>query len=170
MGNRSEDSGEDACLSLVDEEEIALLEDDVHIAMDSSYPQVKFSRRVYSSIDENNKQTLIMRMLGRSIGYRALVNRIESFWGLTSEYKIVDLDNNYFLIKLASQNNYDRILIGGPWIVYGHYMMVQPWTRKFSMEETSNKDHCLDKVVGSPLSLLHQRSSASIGLSRKHCH
>lgn len=113
-------------LPLVDEEEITLLDDDVHISLDGPYPQVRFSERVHSLIDENNKQIVIVRMLGRKIGYRALINRIESLWGLTSEYKIVYLYNNYFLVKLASQDDYNRILIGGPWMVYGHYLVVQP--------------------------------------------
>lgn len=63
-------------------------------------------------------------MLARQIEYRALINRIESLWGLTNEYKIIDLNNNCFLVKLASQNDYNRILMGDPWMVYGHYLVV----------------------------------------------
>lgn len=75
-------------------------------------------------------------MFGRPIGYKALSNRIESLWGLTCEYRIVDLDNSYFLVKIASLTDYNRILMGGPWMIYGHYLVVQPWSRDFSTEET----------------------------------
>lgn len=123
------------CLRLNDEKEITLLEDDVKISLDGLYPQVCFSKRIHSLIDESNRQMVIVRMLERPIEYRALSKRIKSLWGLTSEYKIIDLDNNYFLVKLASQNNYNRILMGDPWMMYGHYLVVQPWSRDFSMEE-----------------------------------
>ncbi|KAH1113395.1 hypothetical protein J1N35_006773 [Gossypium stocksii] len=112
----------DMRMPLNEEKDVTLLDDDVSISMDGPYAQVCFSERVHSLIDEHNKQTVIVRMLGRPIRYRALANRIESLWGLTSDYKLVDLDNNYFLVKLASQNDYNRVIMGGPWMVYGYYL------------------------------------------------
>lgn len=38
LGSRGENHREDKCHSLVDEEEITLLEDDVHISLEGSYP------------------------------------------------------------------------------------------------------------------------------------
>ncbi|XP_016706963.1 uncharacterized protein [Gossypium hirsutum] len=122
-------------MPLNEEEEVTLLDDDVSISMDGPYPQVCFSTRVHYLIDEHNKQMVIVRMLGRPIGYRALANKIKSLWELTGDYKIVDLDNNYFLVKLASQNDYNRVIMGVPWMVYGHYLVVQPWNRYFFTEE-----------------------------------
>ncbi|KAK8270568.1 hypothetical protein V6Z12_D11G206200 [Gossypium hirsutum] len=100
MGMKEKD--EDVHLPLDDEKEITFLEGDVKISLDAPYPQIYFSERVHNLINKSMKQTVIVRMLGRPIRYRALSNRIESLWGLTSDYKIVDLHNNYFLVKLAS--------------------------------------------------------------------
>lgn len=74
MGSRNTRQEEDVHLPLNDEKEITLLEDDINISLDGPYPQVSFSKSVRSLIDESNKQTVIVRMLGRPIGYKALSN------------------------------------------------------------------------------------------------
>ncbi|KAK5833596.1 hypothetical protein PVK06_017446 [Gossypium arboreum] len=135
LENSSTSPRVDVRMPLNEEEEVTLLDDDVSISMDGPYPQVCFSKRVHSLINEHNKKTVIVRMLGKPIRYRALANKIESLWGLTSNYKIVNLDNNYFLVKLGSQNDYNRVIMGGLWMVYGHYLVVQPWSRDFSTEQ-----------------------------------
>lgn len=78
MGNKKTETENDAHLPLDDEEEIVLHEDDVQVSLDGPYPHVCFSKRVHSRVDENNKQSVIVRMLGRPIGYKALSNRLES--------------------------------------------------------------------------------------------
>lgn len=118
MGNKGASTEDDVCLPLNAEKEIGLLEDDVRINRDGPYPQVYVSERVHALIDENNKQTVVVRMLESPIGFKALSNRIESFWGISNDYKIVDLDNNYFLVKFASQ----MITIELSWEALGWYM------------------------------------------------
>lgn len=132
IGNKDVGSGDAANLSLNDDEEIILLDEDVNISLEGPYLQLSFSERVHLLVDENNKQTVVVRMLGRSISYRALSNRIESLWSLTGDYEIVDLDNNYFLVKLASQSDYNKVLMDGPWMMYRHYLVVRPWSRDLS--------------------------------------
>lgn len=127
--------------------------DDVIVSLEGPYPQVCFLERVHSLVDENNRQTVIVRMLERLIGHRVLSSRIETLWGLTSDDKIVDLDNNYFLIKLASQNDYNRVLMGDPWMMYGYYLVVQPWSRDFTTEES----HLSKIIAWIRLSGLHYR-------------
>ncbi|MFQ6620223.1 hypothetical protein Gotur_000758 [Gossypium turneri] len=44
----------------------------------------------------------------------------------------MDIENGYFLAKFQSVDDYDKVLTQGPWIVYGQYLTVQPWTKDFS--------------------------------------
>ncbi|MBA0778553.1 hypothetical protein Gotri_006404 [Gossypium trilobum] len=37
---------------------------------------------------------------------------------------------------LDDSHDYDEVLSGGPWMVCGHYLVVQPWSQDFSTEET----------------------------------
>ncbi|KAL4325829.1 hypothetical protein GQ457_11G022230 [Hibiscus cannabinus] len=68
----------------------------------------------------------------KSIGYRALKNRVHSLWSPIGELNIIDLDNEYYLIRFAMDADYDKVLSGGPWMKYDCYLTVQPWSRDFS--------------------------------------
>lgn len=57
-------------------------------------------------------------------------------------FQLVDLENNFYLAKFTDPNDYSHSLIGGPWVIYGHYLTVQPWTASFSVD-----DDCLTSVV-----------------------
>ncbi|KAG8492876.1 hypothetical protein CXB51_010189 [Gossypium anomalum] len=55
LENSSTSPRVDVLMPLNEEEEVTLLDDDVSISMDGPYPQVCFSERVHSLIDEHNK-------------------------------------------------------------------------------------------------------------------
>ncbi|KAA3468387.1 GroES-like zinc-binding alcohol dehydrogenase family protein [Gossypium australe] len=44
----------------------------------------------------------------------------------------MDIENGYYLVKLHSTYDYTKVLSQGPWLVYGQYLTVQPWTKEFS--------------------------------------
>ncbi|KAE8712914.1 hypothetical protein F3Y22_tig00110221pilonHSYRG00110 [Hibiscus syriacus] len=43
--------------------------------------------------------------------------------------------NDYFLVKLESEQDYIHVLMEGPWTTFGSYLTVQPWSRTFSTME-----------------------------------
>ncbi|KAL4385391.1 hypothetical protein GQ457_15G007880 [Hibiscus cannabinus] len=53
-----------------------------------------------------------------------------------SELQLTDLDNDYFLVRFAEEANFVKVLSGGPWVIYGSYLTVQPWSRNFSTTVT----------------------------------
>ncbi|XP_039014632.1 uncharacterized protein LOC120144689 [Hibiscus syriacus] len=81
------------------------------------------------------KNVIIVRLLGRMIGYKALLNRINAVWKPVGEVHLTDLDNNYFLVKFADERDYIKVLTEGPWTIYESYLTVQPWSRNFSTVE-----------------------------------
>ncbi|MBA0876941.1 hypothetical protein Goshw_006775, partial [Gossypium schwendimanii] len=62
----------------LDDDEISIHEDDVEIFLDGKYPEISFSKSVYNLIDQSMKKTLIVRLCGKTISYRALDIRIKS--------------------------------------------------------------------------------------------
>ncbi|KAL4387714.1 hypothetical protein GQ457_09G012610 [Hibiscus cannabinus] len=46
------------------------------------------------------------------------------------------------LVRFANAADVTKVLMGGPWLIYGNYLTVQPWSRSFSTDE----DH-LEKIV-----------------------
>ncbi|KAH1096483.1 hypothetical protein J1N35_013404 [Gossypium stocksii] len=60
--------------SLVDDTEI--LPEDVTINQEGKYPEIRFSSQVHDLIDKYMERVLIVWLLRRTIGYRALTNRL----------------------------------------------------------------------------------------------
>uniref|UniRef100_A0A5K1DET1 CCHC-type domain-containing protein n=1 Tax=Nymphaea colorata TaxID=210225 RepID=A0A5K1DET1_9MAGN len=78
------------------------------------------------------RNALIIKLLGKVLGYKALSSRIKKLWVLQGNYRIVDLGMDYFLIKFEKMEDYKHVLDGGPWVVCGHYLTVRQWTSNFS--------------------------------------
>ncbi|KAL4284707.1 hypothetical protein GQ457_16G009890 [Hibiscus cannabinus] len=117
---------------LIRELDVEVTDDDVLIGGDSVIPEIRFSDKVHEAIDRKLSKSIIIRLLGKSISYRALLNRIQSLWNPLGEIQLIDLDNEYFLVRFAKEEDYVRVLTGGPWVIYGSYLTVQPWSRNFS--------------------------------------
>ncbi|PPR93222.1 hypothetical protein GOBAR_AA27450 [Gossypium barbadense] len=80
--------------------------------------QTDFSNDEFDVLDsdgiESMANAVIIKPLGRSIGYRTLKGRFKSIWNLQGEFKLVDLDNNYFIVKLSYSKDYKRVLTERP--------------------------------------------------------
>ncbi|EEF46434.1 conserved hypothetical protein [Ricinus communis] len=44
---------------------------------------------------------------------------------------VVDLENDFYLVKLSRHEDVVSALLGGPWVVFGHYLTVQSWAPSF---------------------------------------
>ncbi|PPD89200.1 hypothetical protein GOBAR_DD13844 [Gossypium barbadense] len=112
--------------SVLDNDDIEVLDSDVHVSYDGPYLEISFSKRVHDLFDKSMANVVIIKPLGRSIGYRTLDGRLKSLWNLQGDFKLVDLDNDYFIVKLNSPKSYKRVLMEGSWMIFDHYIMVQP--------------------------------------------
>ncbi|XP_039009688.1 uncharacterized protein LOC120138191 [Hibiscus syriacus] len=81
------------------------------------------------------KQVVITRLLRKKIGYKALMNRIHTLWKPIGNFNLIDLENDYYLVKFEDIEDYMRVLTDGPWMIYGSYLTVQPWSRNFTIIE-----------------------------------
>ncbi|KAJ4832592.1 hypothetical protein Tsubulata_023322 [Turnera subulata] len=60
-----------------------------------------------------------------------LCNRLSRLWGLRGEFRVIDLDQTYFLVRLADNYDYLRVMNGGPWVILDYYLTVEPWQLNF---------------------------------------
>ncbi|KAL4291177.1 hypothetical protein GQ457_14G014560 [Hibiscus cannabinus] len=115
--------------------EVKVSESDYVIDRSGPFPTVKFSDKVHDQIDRNMRNSVIIRLLGRKIGFKALLSRIIALWKPFRELQLIDLENDYFLVKFSKETDFAKVLTGGPWTVYGSYLTVQPWNRTFMTSE-----------------------------------
>ncbi|CAL9017859.1 unnamed protein product, partial [Prunus brigantina] len=53
-------------------------------------------------------------------------------WSLKGEWKLIDLINDYFVVKFELEEDLNFVLTGGPWIIAGQYLVMQKWRSGFS--------------------------------------
>ncbi|GMI74430.1 hypothetical protein HRI_001112300 [Hibiscus trionum] len=132
-------AGKDVGREVMEELDVDLLKEDVTVDLEGVLPKINFSERVHESIDAKLSCSVIVRLLGKAIGYRALLNRVRALWVPVGKMELVDLDNEYFLARFELESDYARVLSGGPWVIYGCYLTVQPWSRSFTTVEDYRK-------------------------------
>ncbi|KAJ8752957.1 hypothetical protein K2173_008692 [Erythroxylum novogranatense] len=64
--------------------------------------------------------TLIVKVLGRRIGYQFLVASLKRQWKLQCDVVLVDMGNDFYLAKFHSLDDYRLVLEDSPWMVADH--------------------------------------------------
>ncbi|CAL2276666.1 unnamed protein product [Prunus armeniaca] len=94
-------------------------------------PSIQFSKRAMDRLCKPWKNALIIKLLGRSHTYNYFHARLQQKWSLKGGWKLVDLVNDYFVVKFELEEDLDFVLTGGPWIIAGQYLVMQKWRPGF---------------------------------------
>lgn len=52
-------------------------------------------------------------------------------WDPRAPIQLMDLENNFFVVRFQDESGYNKALVGGPWIIFGQYLMVRHWSLDF---------------------------------------
>lgn len=94
-------------------------------------PMVPISLEKYHSIFQSWRGALILKLLGKTMSLWVVEQRTRDLWKLEWGCQIIDMDNGYFLVLFYKREDYFHVLEGGPWIIIGHYLMVNRWKPNF---------------------------------------
>ena len=92
--------------------------------------------RIQEKLIQPWKNSVVVKLLGRNIGHKALCARLASMWKPSMGYSVIELENNYFLVRFRNAGDALDALTRGPWIILGHYLTVQQWTPEFDSKVT----------------------------------
>ncbi|KAL9431996.1 hypothetical protein AB3S75_027078 [Citrus x aurantiifolia] len=146
------------------EKDIEIKKDDVVIEREGYLPSISFSQKVHEQLIKPWQSTVVVKLLGRMIGYKALSSRLEILWPNIGGYFVIDLDNRYFLVKFRKEDDADFVLTQGPWLVAGHYLTVQLWSPHFdSSNEKIDKITAWIRLPGMPLHYYHKKIIRMLG-------
>ncbi|CAL8995128.1 unnamed protein product [Prunus brigantina] len=106
-------------------------DEDVVISRGDRGPSIQFSEKAMSRLCKPWKNALIVKLLGRSHTYNYLHDRLQQKWSLKGGWKLVDLVNDYFVVKFELEEDLEFVLTGGPWIIAGQYLVLQKWRPGF---------------------------------------
>lgn len=76
---------------------------------------------------------LIVKVMGKTVGYSFLHSHIVSMWKLMGRMDCVNLGQDFFLTRFAVKEDHNRVLKGGPWFVRGHYLPIRHWEPNFKV-------------------------------------
>lgn len=86
------------------------------------------------------QNTLIIKVLGRTVGYNYLLKRLRAIWKPKAAMDLVAIQNGYHLARFASVDDYEFAKLEGPWTVLDHCLAVKDWEPEFDpMTEATQK-------------------------------
>lgn len=91
-------------------------------------PNIKLKPEFQSALTKKWRRTLIVTVLGRVVREGTLSVKLHHLWG---DVQVIDIGANFYLVKCKNEEVYDLALTGGPWLMYDHYISVQPWKADF---------------------------------------
>ncbi|KAK9200137.1 hypothetical protein WN944_015333 [Citrus x changshan-huyou] len=146
------------------EEDWEFEEGDVIENCEGVMPSITFSARIQEKLIQPWKNSVVVKLLGKNIGYRALCARLASMWKPSMGFSVIDLENNYCLIRFCAAGDAIDDMTKGPWIILGHYLTVQPWTPDFDSKST-DLNHAIVwiRLPGLAMHLYHQKTLQKIG-------
>lgn len=115
------------------EEDFTLLDDDAITNMTEGVSSITFSDRVKEYIKRRMVRTVILKLLGGRIGFNALLNKKSLIWGSQGHFQLMDLENDFYLIRFQEEVDYSKVLTACPRIIFGKYLSVRPWSPEFTI-------------------------------------
>ncbi|KAK8568597.1 hypothetical protein V6N12_007145 [Hibiscus sabdariffa] len=82
----------------IDEDEIEILDGDVSKTVVDGIISIDFSDRVRNLAIKSFDQTVVVKLLGRRIGYNTLRRKLYDLWKPAHAFHLRDIENDYFLV------------------------------------------------------------------------
>ncbi|KAK9032606.1 hypothetical protein V6N11_056866 [Hibiscus sabdariffa] len=137
-----------------DNDDIEILEGDITLSMVDGIISIEFFERIQSLAAKSLDQTIVVKLLRHRIGYETLRNKMYELWKPKQPFKLMDIENDYFMVTFHSHLDFLHVLTDGPWLVFGHYLTIEPWTIDFSpIKPNSNKVVAWVRFLGLPITL-----------------
>ncbi|KAK9031717.1 hypothetical protein V6N11_056007 [Hibiscus sabdariffa] len=99
---------------LFDDDDFDLLDEDVNCGIKDGVPFIDFSMRVQELANKSMEYALVLKLLGRHVGFSILYNRLLSLWNPEKPIRLTDIENDYYIVKFSSQSDYLAALTDGP--------------------------------------------------------
>ncbi|RYR25278.1 hypothetical protein Ahy_B02g058962 isoform A [Arachis hypogaea] len=73
------------------------------------------------------KFALIIKVLGKRFSLVFMEYHLKRYWVRKGKIDVIDMNRDYFLVHFSDKKNYSHVLLEGPWMVVGHYLIIQRW-------------------------------------------
>lgn len=77
------------------------------------------------------KYSIVVKLFGKRMLHQYLKRKIQHLWRPTETFSVIDLGEDFFIIKFTKKENMEKALHQGPWFVNGHHLSVIKWKPNF---------------------------------------
>lgn len=102
---------------------------------DDKCPRIRFSWRKKESFWKPWNSSIIYKVLGKRVGFIFLAARLYKFLQKKGSMEMIDMTNDFYLVKFIAKEDYTAALQGGPWMVADHLVSVSKWQPHFDPYE-----------------------------------
>lgn len=74
---------------------------------------ISFYERYHALMEKSIERSIIIKLLGRKIGFNASLNKIYSLWKQKQLIQLMDLENDYYMLRFQYINDYNKVLSKG---------------------------------------------------------
>ncbi|KAL6527507.1 hypothetical protein OROGR_016597 [Orobanche gracilis] len=102
-------------------------------------PSITFDEGVINEYSTEWRDALIISLIGKRLGYRIMREKLKFVWKLSGDFDMMDLDNGFFMVKFDREADREKVIEGGPWMVFDHYVAISNWSLDFDSTTASVK-------------------------------
>ena len=77
------------------------------------------------------RSSVIIKVVGKSFGYKNLLTRLGGIWKPKGKFSMIDLGYDFFLVRFSILDDYQKALEQGPWFMGENYLSVRKWEPEF---------------------------------------
>ncbi|CAN1126812.1 hypothetical protein LINPERHAP2_LOCUS3653 [Linum perenne] len=143
---------------------ICVGERDIISSVSNGIRSLKLSKEFKEKLCTPWTNTVVIRLIGKSVGYSYLCNRLRAMWKPLGHMNVIDVDLDCFLVRFGNERDYFKALTGGPWMILDHYLIVQQWDPSFRVSsKLPSKMVVWVRFPHMPIQLYHKEVLTSLG-------
>ncbi|KAI9108727.1 hypothetical protein K1719_020374 [Acacia pycnantha] len=90
--------------------------------------------------------------------------RTQALWQLKGSFRLVDMEGSFYFAIFDLEEDYIKALTGGPWMTFGAYLTVQPWSLEFDARSSAiSKVVTWVRIPGLSFRYYHKSTLRAIG-------
>ncbi|GAU46480.1 hypothetical protein TSUD_402360, partial [Trifolium subterraneum] len=95
-------------------------------------PMLHVEKQIMEDLSVPWKDALVVKLLGKNLGYNGMKNKLENIWKLMGGIELMDVGSAFYMVKFDGEEDKNKVINGGPWMIYDHYLTVRQWTPSFN--------------------------------------
>jgi len=95
-------------------------------------PKVYLEPSVFQELCTPWKDAIVVKLLGKNLGYHTMKERLQKTWRLQGGFEIMDNDNGFYMVKFDQAADKEKVITGGPWLIFDHCLAVTHWSPEFA--------------------------------------